>query len=162
METQRRCASHLKKKPIFLLLGVVLALLLALAVWLCVRFVRLYSASSDSPTTAAQEDQAQSAVEGYLRESWPEYGCSYDAQSATLTVTRTSALSYDTAVQSGANIYCDETAPQTYQSTAELLRLDVMANLAMDELTVVLCYESTDGRPIFTVSSSGAVWTCWE
>ena len=66
------------------------------------------------------------------------------------------------AVQSGASIYCDETAPQTYQSTAELLRLDIMANLAMDKLTVVLCYESTDGRPIFTVSSSGAVWTCWE
>ena len=110
-----------------MLLGAVLALLLALAVWLCVRFVQLYSASGDRPTTAAQ-DQAQSAVEGYLRESWPEYGCSYDAQSATLTVTRTSALSYDTAVQSGASIYCDETAPQTYQSTAELLRLDVMAN----------------------------------
>lgn len=151
----------MKKKPIFLLLGAVLALLLALAVWLCVRFVRLYSASGDRPTTVAQ-DQTQSAVEGYLRESWPEYGCSYDAQSATLTVTRTSALSYDAAVQSGASIYCDETAPQTYQSTAELLRLDVMANLAMDRLTVVLCYESTDGRPIFTVSSSGAVWTCWE
>lgn len=151
----------MKKKPIFLLLGAVLALLLALAVWLCVRFVLLYSASGDRPTTAAQ-DQAQSAVESYLRESWPEYGCSYDAQSATLTVTRTSALSYDAAVQSGASIYCDETAPQTYQSTAELLRLDVMANLAMDRLTVVLCYESTDGRPIFTVSSSGAVWTCWE
>ena len=64
----------MKKKPIFLLLGAVLALLLALAVWLCVRFVRLYSASDGRPTTAAQ-DQAQSAVEGYLRESWPEYGC---------------------------------------------------------------------------------------
>mgnify|MGYP004559407279 CR=1 FL=1 len=151
----------MKKRTVLLLLAVALALLLALSVWLCVRFVRLYSSSSDLPPAVGQ-DSDRLAVEGYVRQSWPEYGCSYDAQSATLTVTRTSALSYETAVTGGARIYCDETAPQTYQATAELLRLDVMAQLAMDRLTVVLRYDSTDGRPIFTVSSSGEVWTCWE
>lgn len=145
------------KKWLILAVAIIIVVLLTVGIFLCIRFVSIYR------ETQAAESTAQSlSVEEYAAQALPEFVCDYDRKANTLTLSRTSSLSYDEACSIGAKVYVDELAPETYLIQARSIDLDITAQCRVGALTVVLRYLSTDGEPIFTVSSEGDIWTCWE
>lgn len=142
------------KKRLIVCVLIVLALLVALGVFLTVRFLRLYQSQE------AAEPSAAMSVEDYAR----DYLSAYDARYAdgALTLTKQTALSYADACKHGADIYEGELAPDTYLSQVRSIGLDVVSKCAVSDLTVILQYESSDGGVIFSVCSDGTVQTCWD
>ena len=145
------------KKWLILAVAIILVVLLTVGVFLCIRFVSIYRETQETETTAEQY-----SVEEYAALKLPEFAREYDRKTNTLTLSRVSALSYEDACSFGGNIYVDELAPETYLDQARSIDLDITAQCRSGALTVVLCYLSTDREPIFTVSSEGDIWTCWE
>ena len=143
------------KKWLIVCVLVVLVLLIAAGAFLAVRFFRLYQAQN------ATEPPAGMSVEDYARDYLTAYAARYDAASATLTLTKQTALSYDEACRHGASIYEGELAPDTYLPQVRSILLDVAAKCGISGVTVVLQYESSDGEVVFSVSSDGTVQTCW-
>lgn len=145
------------KKWLIIAVAIILVVLLTVCVFLCVRFVSLYHETQE--TEAATGGLS---IEEYAAQKLPEFAREYDRKTNTLTLTRVSALSYEDACGIGGKVYVDELAPETYLDQARSIDLDITAQCRSGALTVVLCYLSTDGKPIFTVSSEGDIWTCWE
>lgn len=145
------------KKKLLLLLAVVLLVLLALSVFLIIRFVSLASGGDASETAV---DAAE--VTAYANEHWPQYEAAYDAASQSLTLTKQTQLSYENACLVGASVYSGSTAPETYQSDAATIAVSVANQFSISRVTVTLRFLSTDGAIIFSVSSDGTVDTCWE
>ncbi len=146
------------KKWLIILIVLVLVLLISLCVFLVMRFASL--ASSVPETEAGAADPSQ--IEAYAREHWPQYSAIYDTATQTLTLTRTTQLSYEEACLVGAMVYSDSTAPETYLDDASAIALNVMSEYQCPDLTVNLSFLSTEGDAIFTVCSDGTVETCWE
>ena len=144
------------KKWLIVCVLVVLVLLIAAGAFLAVRFFRLYQAQN------ATEPPAGMSVEDYARDYLTAYAARYDVASATLTLTKQTALSYDEACRHGASIYEGELAPDTYLPQVRSLLLDVAAKCGISDLRILLQYESSDGEVIFTVCSDGTVDTCWD
>ena len=142
------------KKRLIVCVLIVLALLLALGVFLTVRFLRLYQSQD------ATEPSAAMSVEDYARDYLSAYDARYSA--GTLTLTKQAALSYDDARKHGADIYEGELAPDTYLSQVRSIGLDIVSKCAVSDLSVILQYESSDGEVIFSVCSDGTVQTCWD
>ena len=147
----------MKKWLIPLIAGVVI-LLIALCVFLIVRFVSLSSSLAETDATPPET----SDLEAYAAEHWPQYSPEYDAAAQTLILTRKTQLSYEQACRIGANIYSDSTAPETYLDDASAIALNLISQYDCPALTVDLTFLSTDGEAIFTVSSDGSVETCWS
>lgn len=145
------------KKWLFLAVAIILVVLLITGVFLCIRFVSVYREANETESTA----QALS-VEEYAAQKLPEFAHAYDKSTHTLTLTRLSSLSYEDACSIGGKVYVEELAPETYLEQVRSIDLDIAAQCRSGALTVVLCYLSTDGEPIFTVSSEGDIWSCWE
>ena len=70
-------------------------------------------------------------------------------------------MTYDSACSHGKEIYSEELALETYLDTVQMIAYDVSTACQLDALLVVLQGVSTDGQPIYTVSSSGELWACW-
>lgn len=145
------------KKWLILAVAIILVILLTVGVFLCIRFVSLYRETQETESTAQSL-----SVEEYAAQKLPEFAREYDRKTNTLTLSRVSSLSYEDACSIGGKVYVDELAPETYLNQARSIDLDITAQCRSGALTVVLCYLSTDGEPIFTVSSEGDIWTCWE
>ena len=145
------------KKWLIIAVAIILVVLLTAGAFLCIRFVSIYRETQETESTA----QSLSVAE-YATQKLPEFAWEYDRKANTLTLSRVSSLSYEEACSIGAKVYVDELAPETYLDQARSIDLDITAQCRSGALTVVLCYLSTDGEPIFTVSSEGNIWTCWE
>ena len=147
------------KKWLIAALLIFLAVLIALGVFLIVRFLSLYGSMQTDETEAT----AQSAdIVAYAKEHWSDYDPVYDPAAGVLTLSKTTAMTYDAACAYGGSVYTDELAPETFQQNAASIAFDVAAHCGAPSLSVTLCYRCTDGQPIFTVSSGGEIWTCWE
>lgn len=147
------------KKWLVAALLIFLALLIAVSVFLIVRFLSLYGEMRQD-ATAPTEQRAD--VEAYVTAHWHGYDASYDAASCVLTLSKVTQLRYEEACAYGGSVYEGALAPETFQQNAASIALDVASHCAIPSLSVTLCYLSSDGKPIFTVSSGGSVWTCWE
>lgn len=145
------------KKWLILAVAIILVVLLTVGVFLCIHFVSLYREANETESTAKKL-----SVEEYAAQNLQEFTHEYDKKTNTVTLTRISSLSYDDACSIGGRVYVDELAPETYLEQVRSIDLDITAQCRSGALTVVLCYLSTDGQPIFTVSSEGDIWTCWE
>ena len=145
------------KKWLIIGVAIILVVLLTAGIFLCIRFVSLYRETQETETAADGL-----SVEEYAAQKLPEFAWEYDRKTNTLTLSRVSSLSYEDACSIGGKVYVDELAPETYLDQARSIDLDITAQCRSGALTVVLCYLSTDGEPIFTVSSEGDIWTCWE
>lgn len=146
------------KKWLIAALLLFLALLIAVSVFLIVRFLSLYGEMQQDATT---ETEQSADIEAYVNAHWSGYEPTYDPTTRILTLSRETPLSYDDASAYGGSVYEGELAPETYQRDAANIALDVASHCGIPSLTVTLCYLSADGKPIFTVSSAGAIWTCW-
>lgn len=139
---------------------IVASLVLALAlivgcVVLCVRFIGLY-------TNGDETTQTDTGLGDYVREHWSMFDVDYDAEAQALTLKKTVNMTYEMACTYGAEVYSGELAPETYLSEIRSIALDVLAKFDCPSLSVTLCYESTDGKTIFSVASDGTIQTCWE
>lgn len=142
------------KKWLIVCVAAALVLLLAVGVFLTVRFLGLYRDSQD-----ATEPSAALSVADYAQAYLTDYDANYS--DGVLTLTKQAALSYEEACKHGASIYEGELAPDTYLPQVRSILLDVAAKCGISGLTVVLQYESSDGEVVFSVSSDGTVQTCW-
>ncbi|MGN1306333.1 MAG: hypothetical protein ACI4V3_01535 [Faecousia sp.] len=145
------------KKWLIIAVAIILVVLLTAGVFLCIRFISIYRETQETESTAQSL-----SIEEYAAQKLPEFVREYDRKTNTLTLSRVSSLSYEDACSIGGKVYVDELAPETYLNQARSIDLDITAQCRSGALTVVLCYLSTDGEPIFTVSSEGNIWTCWE
>ncbi len=147
------------KKWLIAALLLFLAVLIGVSAFLLVRFLSLYN----SMQTDATEEPAQNAdLIAYVKEHWSAYEPLYDPAANVLTLSQDTALDYEAACAYGSSVYTDELAPETFRQDAASIARDVAARCGVPSLSVTLCYLSSDGKPIFTVSSGGAVWTCWS
>lgn len=144
----------MKKWLIAASLILALALIIGCAV-LCVRFIGLY-------TNADETTQTDTELASYVREHWSMFDVAYDAETQALTLKKTASMTYEKACNYGAQVYSGELAPETYLSELRSIALDVLAKFDCPSLSVTLCYESTDGKTIFSVASDGTIQTCWE
>ena len=145
------------KKSLIALVLVILALLIGLGVFLVVQFIGLTDSAEPEPV-----EQDAEAITEYVKEHWPDFDASYDPSEKILTLSQPTKLSYEAACDYGGNIYCDELAPESYLPQARSIAIDIMGNCGCSGVNVVLSYESTEGKPVFTVNSNGTVWVCWE
>lgn len=143
------------KKWIIAAVSAVVLILIGLSAFLVVQLVGLAEGT-------AQETQSPDlpSVEAYAGEHWRDFQCSYDGK--TLVLAQKTDMTYENACAYGGNIYTEELAPETYLSQVYSIRADVLANCKTESLEVELSYLSTEGEPIFTVSSTGDIFTCWE
>lgn len=147
------------KKWLIAALLIFLAVLIAVSAVLILRFVALYSSRQSG---AAQETENSADIEAYVNKNWSDYDCSYDPASHVLTMTKKVSMLYDDACAYGGSVYTDELAPETFQKDAASIALDISAHCSAPSVSVTLCYLSSDEEPIFTVGSSGDIWTCWD
>ena len=147
------------KKRLIAALLIVLALLIAVGVFLIVRFLSLYS---DMQQDVATETEQSADIEAYVKEHWTGYEPSYDPDSCVLTLSKDTAMTYDAACAYGGSVYKDELAPETFRTNVAYIAFDIAAHCDVPSLSVTLSYRSTDGKPIFTVGSDGEIWTCWD
>ena len=144
----------------WLLISVILFILLLLVIFLIfgTRFFSLY-ASMDGEKDPAPPT---SPVEDYVRIHWPQYQYRYDSASQILTLIRQTEMEINTAVSVGGKVYVDALAPETYLENVSAIAVDVISHCNCPELTVVLMYSSVEDECIFSVSSNGEIYTCWE
>lgn len=143
---------HLKKTVLILILSLVV-LLIALSVFLLVRFVALAEKTDDASAPLP-------SVEAYARETYPEFSCRLDGD--CLTLSKSTQMAYDTACSVGASVFCDELAPETYLAQLHAIRADLLSSCEVDALTVRLAYLSSEGETIWSIDTSGSVFTCWK
>ena len=144
------------KKWLLVLILTAVLILIAVSVYLVLQFTSLYQ------ETNATEPAALQSVQEYAAENLSEYDARYDGATQVLTLERAASISYADACLVGGKIYADELAPETYLGQVQSIALNVASNCDCTALTVVLSYVSNDGKAIFTVSSNGDIWTCWE
>lgn len=147
------------KKRLIAALLIFLALLIALSVFLIVRFLSLYN---DMQQDEAAGNEQSADVDAYVKEHWSGYESDYDPAARVLTLSRKTEMTYDAACAYGGSVYEGDLAPETFRQNAASIALDVATHCGTSSLSVTLCYLSTDGKPIFTVSSGGEIWTCWQ
>lgn len=145
------------KKWLITAIVLFVVVLFALCVYLGVSLVSIHRQAS-----GAEASSAVNSVEEYVAEHLQNYDADYAADTQTLTLYRVSTLTYEEACSFGGSVYADELAPETYLDQVYSISMDMIAQCQTEELTVVLCYTATDGEPIFTVSSAGEVWMCWD
>ncbi len=147
------------------------AVLIAVAVFLIIQFFSILDSSQpDAAETPVQSSDAQPAEEAsqnariveYTKEHWQDYNVSYDPAANELTLSKETAMDHEAACAYGGSVYEGKSAPETYLQTVQIIAIDVSAHCDSPGLSATLCYLSSDGKPIFTVSSGGEIWTCWE
>lgn len=146
------------KKWLIALLVIAVVIIFIVVGFLIVKFVVL----AESTSATAETEAVYEEVEAYAAKSWPGYEQSYDEAAQILTLSHPTTMSYENACSYGGNVYTDELAPETYLEQVRTIAVDVIAHCGCPSLNVVLQYTGTEGEPIFTVSSDGTVWTCWE
>lgn len=146
------------KKGLIAAILIFLALVIVLSVLLVLRFSKLYGSMRSESSSKAKTI----SVEEYVAPLWQNFSCEYDEKTNTLIMTRETSLSYESACTYGGSVYTGELSPESYLTNAVSIAADVSANCAIDGLEVVLRFTATDGAAVFTVSSDGTVWTCWE
>ena len=143
------------KKWLVAAILIVLTVLIAVSVFLVLRFYSIYSSldSSDPEPSTQQTD-----VEAYISPLWPAFTCEYS--DGSLTMAQTTTISYSGALSYGKEVYSDDLAPETYLSDAVAIAADVASHCGVSA-EVTFRFLSFDGEPIFTVCSDGTIWTCW-
>lgn len=119
--------------------------------------VHLASLGEDSAATdnGTSNHSAICAVEQYAAEKYPDYMTSYDENSKTLTLKKSTDFSIDSA----PTVY---TNPSSYLSQAQFIALDISYACEEPDLTVVLCYLSKDSEPMLSVASNGKITKHWN
>lgn len=144
----------------WILIAAILLILFLFVIFLIfgTRFFSLY-ASMDG-----EKDPAPPAtlVENYVKTHWPQYESRYESSSQTLTLIRQTEMEISTAKQVGDKVYTDALAPETYLENVSAIAVDVISHCNCPELTVILMYTSVENECIFSVSSAGDIFTCWE
>lgn len=143
------------KKWLIAAILIVLTVLIAVSIFLVLRFYSIYSSMESSDTEAAT---LQTDVEAYIAPLWPAFTCEYS--DGSLTMTQTTTISYAGALSYGKEVYSDDLAPETYLSDAVAVAADVASHCGVSA-EVTFRFISSDEEPIFTVCSDGTVWTCW-
>ena len=143
------------KKWLVAAILIVLTVLIAVSIFLVLRFYSIYSSMESSDTEAAT---LQTDVEAYIAPLWPAFTCEYS--DGSLTMTQTTTISYAGALSYGKEVYSDDLAPETYLSDAVAVAADVASHCGVSA-EVTFRFISSDEEPIFTVCSDGTVWTCW-
>lgn len=146
------------KKWMIAVIALVLVGLLALSAFLIITIVGL----AESKDSSAETNIAFEAVEEYVAKSWPNFISNYDTQEQLLTLSHETTMTYENARSYGGNVYAEELAPETYLEQVRSIAVDIIAHCGCSSLEVVLEYTSSDGQAIFSVSSNGDIWTCWE
>ncbi len=144
------------KKWIYISLAIVLVLLIALSVFLLIRFFSLASEENSE-----KSDYDTGKIEAYAREHWPQYEAEFLEETLCLRLSKTASLSYEDACRIGGAVYSDSTAPETYLDAVAAIALSLRSEFGSG-IQVKLVFLSTDGQEIFTVSSRGDIVTCWE
>lgn len=146
------------KKWMIAVIAVVLIALVVISGYLLIHFIILSSSyNSNSGTDDTEQD-----IVGYAQENWPQFQASYDSDSRTLTLSKETQMSFENACAFGASVYSNELAPETYLNDVATIARDIETHCGCDGLTVTLCYLSTEGTPIFSVSSDGSIDVCWQ
>lgn len=133
-------------------------ILLTVAIFLIVGAAQQKAAEEPTQESA----QGPDSIITYVKENWSGYQPLYDPATNVLTLSRETAMDYEAACAYGGSVYEGDLAPETFRQNAASIALDVSAHCSEPSLSVTLCYLSSDGKPIFTVSSGGEIWTCWE
>lgn len=141
----------MKKLVIFAALFVFLVII-GLSIFIFIKF----SSLGDIETTQSVDTALYaSSVEQYAAEKYPGYTAVYDVQNNILTLQKQT----DFSIESAPSVYTD---PASYLSQVQILTMDISAMCSEPELTVVLCYLSKDGTPMYSVASNGTVTKYWE
>ncbi|MBR4308335.1 MAG: hypothetical protein IKT58_01935 [Oscillospiraceae bacterium] len=145
------------KKTMIVLLGVAFLLLLVGSIFLIRSFIQIYGQSQgeNNPTLSSEAGE----IESFMAEKWDCKAASL--QGNTLFMVRPMGLTYEEACRVGGLVFVDDIAPESYLSLVATMQADVLTNFAIDDIRVILVYESTDGEEIFSVDSDGNIQTCW-
>lgn len=99
------------------------------------------------------------SLEDYLQENWPSYVSeSYDQ--GVLILSYPISVTYAQAEQFGQKTYGD--LVEGHKETLQLIRAGICANCTEQPELLILNGRTTDGKTAYTVTSSGAVETCWQ
>lgn len=102
-------------------------------------------------------------VTAYAQEHWAQYApFLYDSEEALLTMTMRTAMDYETACERGGSVYSGELAPESYLDTVRIVAMQLADACELQTLTVTMQCVSSDEMTVFTVSTDGTVWCCWE
>lgn len=142
------------KKTLWILLPL-LAVLLIIAVTACVLFVKLAPDGHGEGSTAQKED-----ILSYVQEQWQLTDNEY--ADGVLTVRKSFDITYEQACKLGGNIFTEDLSPESYLSLVATLAGDLETKFENAPKLVLLCYCSSDGQTIFSVSSRGEITTCWQ
>ena len=77
-------------------------------------------------------------------------------------MTMHSTMDYETACARGGSVYSGELAPESYLDTVRIVALEIASACDLQKLNVTMQCISSDEKTVFTVSSDGAVWCCWD
>lgn len=102
-------------------------------------------------------------AETYINEHWAPYSYrSYDENTGALTIGVSTTMDYQQACSFGGSIYTQELALEDYAPILRQILAGARTACSVQPLLVILEGISTDQQTIFTVTSSGEVWHCWE
>lgn len=102
------------------------------------------------------------SVEAYAQEHWAQYApFTYEEENLALTLTMKSNMTYAAACVSGGSVYEGDLSPESHLDTLRMISLEIANACKLPHLSLTLQCVSSDGQPIFTVASDGAVWRCW-
>lgn len=114
-------------------------------------------------TLAACAPKTPPTVESYAREHWAQYApFVYEQSENALTMTMHSTMDYTAACTSGATVYEGALSPESHLETLRMISLEIANACGLKSLTVTMQCVSPGGQTIFTVSSDGSVWCCWN
>ena len=99
----------------------------------------------------------------YAQEHWAQYApFLYDPAETQLFMTMHSTMDYETACARGGSVYSGELAPESYLDTVRIVALEIASACDLQKLNVTMQCISSDEKTVFSVSSDGAVWCCWD
>ncbi|MBP3412706.1 MAG: hypothetical protein J6K89_05540 [Oscillospiraceae bacterium] len=151
----------MKKKHIFLLLGL-LILLVGLIIVLCITFIGLYSSSRQGAPEHIVTQPPDHELEQFLVEQWHFDHAAYLEDENTLIGYRAHDISYEQALKVGATVFTEDLAPESYLPQALTIAADVNAKFSTPDLKVSIVFLSSDDQVLFHADSDGTTGACWD
>lgn len=109
------------------------------------------------------QSEGTMSVDSFMQGNWAQFPVYYyDEPAQRLTLTETSVMTYDSALAYGQQIYADELALENYLDTVRMIELDAASSCGLNSLRVILECRSSDGQIIYTISSDGDIYACWQ
>ncbi|MBE6927741.1 MAG: hypothetical protein E7467_04540 [Ruminococcaceae bacterium] len=126
--------------------------ILAVTVYLCITFLGI---DQTKPAATVTQAEPGSPIDAYVREMYPEFAVSYDAQNKHLTLSKLT----DFSLASAESIYDD---PSTYLTQVQVITLDISIACKEPELLLTLTYLSKNAEPMLSIVSDGSIVKHWE